>query len=187
MQKSYSNYLKVSEPQQIVLTELLLSIKNRPEMLLQMCCFHQNFYFTVIDFYIGQKLCRQPHLCTSPSLVPFLPTTRLPISPIYLHPQLLTKGDPLHKEPSALGQLLNKGRGRENKLKRDSFGVQSMKLGQAIWRELSTGEAGIRWARMIEAEGSKDFATDCPVMKLKYRALNCKVGEAEWDKRKARE
>lgn len=32
---------------------------------------------------------------------------------------------------------------------------------------------------MIEAETSKDFSTDCRAMKLKYRALNFKVGEAE--------
>lgn len=94
MQKSYSNYLKVSESQQILLTELSLSIKNKPEMFLQMCCFHQDFSFAVIAFFTGQKLCRQPHLCTSPSLVPFFPTTRFLISPVFLHHHLLTHHDP---------------------------------------------------------------------------------------------
>lgn len=32
---------------------------------------------------------------------------------------------------------------------------------------------------MTEAERREDFAIDCPVMKLKYGALNCKAGEAE--------
>ena len=149
-----------------------------------MCCFHQDFFLAVIALFTVQKLYRQPHLCTSPSLAPFFQSFYIPIS---WHTTTQR-----HMEPKAVNSLLSKGWGRRREGEKGiwggDLGAGSMRLeGQAVWREPSTGEERIRWAGMTEAERSKDFATDCPVMKLKYGALNCKVGEAEWDKRKPRD
>lgn len=86
--------------------------------------FSSRFSVAVIAVFTGQKLHRQPHLCTSPSPVPSFPTTKFLVSLLFLHLHL-----PTHHEPTAHGARGSGFASKERQRQEERRGKRNLRRG----------------------------------------------------------